>query len=552
MSWQIVADSTALIYDPRLVDYKLTVAKLEQELNKADNLSFFLYPQHPSFSAISRLKSTIVATESGNIKSRCRMLDDEIGWENGKLITCEGELAFLHDSIQRPFSFPADPDHATPADLFSYLITQHNAQVSADRQFVVGNCTVTDPNNYISRSDTEYSTTWQLLNEQLIDTLGGYLWVRHENGQNIIDYLADFSVLANQPIKAGLNLLSIKTERKGAEIATAILPLGKANEDTNQRLTISDLADSTTSDICKEGDIVYSAEAETLYGGRITKVVVYDDVTTANALLSNATAELGIARQLPSTITLSAADLSAAGYNFNAFSLGTYVDIEDPWHSSEHGLLARYLIKHLSLDLLNPSNNTLTLGAETLSFTQAAQANVQSAMQMVETKVTQDTAYSIKQLETQTQSVIEQSQNSILISVSENTYTKDEVNGLVSSLETSIQTTADGIEIQFTSLEQDLDDVANSADARFNALQTYIRASGGVMTFGEVGSEITLQIENDRIGIYSNGVLLTYWTADDFVSPTKLHIPVGGKLYLGDFAFIPRSSGSLDFTWVGA
>lgn len=551
MSWQIISDGASLIYDPRLPNYRLTEARLEQELNKADSLTFVLYPAHPNYSVIARLKSTLVATDGGVIKSRCRMLDDELGWENGKTITCEGELAFLHDSIQRPFEFPFDDEHATPADLFEYLITQHNSQVSADRQFVIGNCTVTDPNNYIARSDTEYSTTWQLINSQLIDTLGGYLWVRHENGQSIIDYLADFSTLANQPIKAGLNLLSIKTERKGADIATAILPLGKADETTNERLTIADITDSTTSDICKSGDIVYSVQAETLYGGRITKVMVWDDVTTDTALLANATAALGIARQLPSTVTLSAADLSAAGYNFNAFSLGTYVAIEDPWHGSEHGLLATYLVKHLSIDLLNPANNTLTLGATTSSLTEATQKQIAQAVKLVETNITNETAAAIHEVETQTQTAIQQSAENIIVSVTEQTYLKSEIDDIISEVQTEIETTASGVEIRFTSLEQDLDDVASGADARFASLQSYIQLSGGTVTLGEVGNEITLKVENDRIGIYANGVLITYWTVNDFVSPKSLTIPVGGRLNLGNFAFIPRTSGSLDFTWVG-
>ena len=56
MSWQITVDNS-LVYDPRLPEYKLTSAKLTQELNKADTLQFSIYPKHPAYSKIKRLKS---------------------------------------------------------------------------------------------------------------------------------------------------------------------------------------------------------------------------------------------------------------------------------------------------------------------------------------------------------------------------------------------------------------------------------------------------------------------------------------------------------------
>ena len=448
MSWQITVDNS-LVYDPRLPEYKLTSAKLTQELNKADTLQFLLYPKHPAYSKIKRLKSTLEATCDGSIKSRCRLLDDVLGWENGRDCKCEGELAFFNDSVQRPFTFPTNPEAATPADYLTFLVERHNAQVSPDRRFTVGTVTVTDPNGYIARSDTEYSTTWTLIKEGLLDTLGGYLWIRHEGGVSFLDYLADFDVLANQPIRAGLNLLAISTERSGAKIATAILPLGKMDEESHERLTIAELPDSETDDICKEGDIVYSKTAEEQYGGRIVKVVVWDDVTIPQNLLTKSTASLFVVRQLPATVKINAADLAAAGYDFNTFSLGTYVEIYDDWHKEAHGLLARYLVKKLEIDLLNPEKNVLVLGATTYSMTENNQRAISAAMKTVETNVRQETAKTVREVEQRNQSAIEQSEERITLTVSESYYTKGETDDLVGAVKTSIEQTADGIRIDF-------------------------------------------------------------------------------------------------------
>lgn len=550
-NYSITTEEGAIVYDPRVIERQLTSARLVQELNKADVLRFSIYPNAPAYGEIDRLKTTLLTQYGSIIKSRCRMIDDQLGWNNERDCICEGELAFFNDSIQRPFEFPEDPDHATPEDYLSFLVERHNEQVSEDRQFTVGNVTVTDPNGYIARSDTEYSSTWQLINEGLLDTLGGYLWVRHENGVSYLDYLADFDVLANQQITAGINLLGISTERKGEEIATAILPLGAENEETHVRITIEEITDSETDDICKVDDIVYSKVAETQYGSRIVKVITWDDVTQASNLLTRAISELAIMRQLPSTVTITAADLSAAGYDCNTFSLGTYVTINDPWHEQEHGLSAQYLVQKLDIDLLNPANSRLTLGATSLSLTESNRKDISKAMKTVETNVTAENARAIAEVEQRTSSQIAQTENSIMSIVTNEYYTKGETDGLISSVSTTIEQTANGIRIDFANLQQDVDNVAAQADAKFNSLQQYIQMAGGDIILGEIGNEITLKIENDRIGIYSNGVAVTYWTATDFVSPIALTIPVGGRLNLGEFAFIPRANRSLDFNWVG-
>lgn len=549
--WTIWCDDD-LIYDPRLKDYKVTAAKLSQELNKADTLTFSIYPQHPNFNKIKKLKPTLRVMYGDTIKARLRVLDDEIGWENGKKITAEGPLAWCNDTVQRPFKFPQDDQHTTPADYFAFLIGRHNAQEPAARQITVGTVTATDPNNYIARSDTEYSSTFRLLKEGLINTVGGYMIPRYTSSVTYLDYLSDSTTLANQPVRFGLNLLSMKTERKGKDIATAILPLGKRDEESGEYVMITDLTDSETSDICKDGDLVYSKEAETLYGARIIAVQNWDDVTVPANLLTKATAELAERRQMPSTVTLTAADLSAAGYDYNTFSLGTYVAVYDDYHADAHGLLAQYLVKKITIDLLNPAKNTLTLGATTMGMTEGNQKALEEAMTKVEGNVKAETAKVVHEVEQRNTSAIEQSSEAIMLSVTESYYTKNETDQLVGRVSTEIQQTAEGINIMFTSMQQDIDDVQAGANRKFASLQNYIQMAGGAITLGEVGKEITLKIENNQIGIYSYGVPITYWTAQDFVSPKTLRIPIGGRLILGDFAYIPRSNGSLDFTWIGA
>lgn len=544
--WKVFSDSY-LIYDPRLDDYKISDPSLTLELNKTGSFSFTIYSNHPNFNRLEKLKSIITVYQNDYLYFRGRILNDTLGFYNERKVSCEGELSFLLDSIQRPFNFPENEgDTATPEAYFTFLINRHNSQVDTDHQFIVGNVTVTDANNYISRSDTEYSTTWQLLNEGLINTHGGYLWVRHESNGNYIDYLSDFTTLSNQPIEFGKNLLDLATERKGEDIATIIVPLGAKNEETEERVTITDLADEETDNICKVGDYVYSKTGIAKYG-KICKSVVWDDVTQATNLLTKAKVKVANAILQAQTIELSAADLSGAGQNFNSFRLGTYVQTKSDPHDVVHGLSSTYLVKKLSIKLDNPASNTLTVGETVYTFTEQNNRKQETKWKEVETNVTQQNQKAIRELEQRTNSTILQNSESILSKVSEEYYTKDETNTKVSEVSTKITQTKSDIEVRFTNLKTDLDNVQNGADASFKEIQKYIRFVDGNIILGEEGNELTLKIQNDRISFIQNVLEVAYF------SDNKLYVTKGeflSSLQLGKFAFIPRDNGNTSFNKV--
>lgn len=541
--YRILCDGYTIL-DPRIQEYRITEGKLKLKLSKADALVFTVYPSHPNFAALKKLKSDILVYNDGEVISRGRILDETVGWNNEIRFVCEGALAFLNDTIQRPFSFPVDENHTAPADYFSFLLSRHNEQEETRRQITVGECTVEDPNGYIARSDTEYSTTIHLLKEGLLDTLGGYLFMSYTENGATLNYLQDFDVLANQPIKFGLNLLSLSTTKNGGSIITSVLPLGAKDEETGERLTIGNLEDSDWSDVHKRGDIVYSSTAESIYGARIVKAVIWDDVTNANNLLTKAREYLANAILVPQTVKITAADLSAAGYDLNSFSLGTYVDIEDTAHAAAHGLSIRYLVSEIEIDLLDPANTKLTLGATTASLIEGQKTDLEHGMKAVEDLTKEETIRQVRELEERTSTELSRSENAIIARVSEEYYDKSATDAKVSELSTQLSQTAADWTFTFANFQQDV-------DGQFSDIRAYIQFADGTIILGRNDSEITLKIQNDQIGIYRNGVLLTYWQANKQYTPSELEVPVGGKATLGNYAFIPRSNGSLDFTWVG-
>lgn len=523
----------SLLYHSKLENLKIFNPSVELELNKTGSFDFTLYPSHPRYGLIQKLKSIITIYQDDYLLFRGRVLDEETGFYNAKAVTCEGELAFLLDSIQRPYDFSG-----SITDFLSMLITNHNAQVDEEKRFALGKVTVTDPNDYIVRSDIDYVSTWDVINKKLLDLLGGFLFVRHEDGQSIIDYLSAPSLLSPQKITFGKNLLDLKRIRKGGDIATVVIPLGAKlkndeGQDTDKRLTIEAVNGGV--------DFVLDADAISQFG-TIVKTVSFEDVTDAENLKTKGQAHLaGLVKSLE-TIELTAADLATVGGDISSFHIGTQVRVD----SEPHGIDQLFTVSKLSIKLLDPAANKLTLGKTVTAFSEAVKGVSEGQGVILQTveKAAQAAAETVYNVERNLLSSIQASEESIKSTVAENYYLKEDTDALVSSVSTEIEQTKNSVEIQFTQFSQDIQAVAEGTDAEFEEIRKFIRFIDGKILLGEVGNELELQIANDRISFLQEGAEVAYFSNRKlYVTDTQiLH-----SLQLGKFAFMPRANGNISF-----
>lgn len=521
------------IYNDKLEGLKIFSPSLDLELNKTWSFSFTLYPDHPYYGSIQKLKSIITVYQEDYLLFRGRVLDDEIGFYNERKVTCEGELAFLLDSIKRPYDFTG-----SVAEYLALLLESHNAQVDETKRFTLGNVTVTDPNDYIVRSNIDYTDTWKEMNDKLLTLLGGFLSVRHADGVAYLDYLADFALLSPQKIEFGKNLLDQKRIIKGADVATVVIPLGAKlkdaeGKDTDKRLTIESVNGGA--------DFIEDAAAISQYG-TIVKTVIFDDVTIAENLKAKGQAYLSSLVKLPESIELTAADLATVSTSFSSFHLGTYVDVV----SKPHGLNQKFLVRKLSINLLDPAANKLTLGGvfEGLAASLKGLTDTQGKIINEISESVRKASEAVYNVEQNLESSIRQSEENIKATVAESYYLKDETDALVSSVSTTIEQTKESVEIQFTQFNADLEAVANGADAEFEEIRKYIRFVDGSILLGQVGNELELKISNDRISFLQDDTEVAYF------SDNKLYVTDGhfiNALQIGDFAFIPRANGNLSF-----
>lgn len=521
------------IYNDKLEGLKIFSPSLDLELNKTGSFSFTIYPDHPYYGSIQKLKSIITVYQEDYLLFRGRVLDDEIGFYNERRVTCEGELAFLLDSIKRPYDFTG-----SVAEYLALLLDSHNAQVDETKRFILGNVTVTDPNDYIVRSNIDYTDTWKEMNDKLLTLLGGFLSVRHADGVAYLDYLADFALLSPQKIEFGKNLLDQKRIIKGADVATVVIPLGAKlkdaeGKDTDKRLTIETVNGGA--------DFIEDAAAISQYG-TIVKTVIFDDVTIAENLKAKGQAYLSSLVTLPESIELTAADLATVSTAFSSFHLGTYVDVV----SKPHGLNQKFLVRKLSINLLDPAANKLTLGGvfEGLAASLKSLTDTQGKIINEISESVRKASEAVYNVEQNLESSIRQSEENIKATVAESYYLKDETDALVSSVSTTIEQTKESVEIQFNQFNADLEAVANGTDAEFEEIRKYIRFVDGSILLGQVGNELELKISNDRISFLQDDTEVAYF------SDNKLYVTDGhfiNALQIGDFAFIPRANGNLSF-----
>lgn len=170
---------------------------------------------------------------------------------------------------------------------------------------------------------------------------------------------------------------------------------------------------------------------------------------------------------------------------------------------------------------------------------------------------TSEMDYLIDILETKTNSFVQQTSDSIMQTIEQNYYMKSDTDILIENLRTQMEQDATSFNFLFESLKQNVDDIKDDTDSRFEEQLKYIRFEDGNIILGEAGNELVLKIQHDKISFIQNNNEVAYF------SDNKLHfengaidvqynaLTGGAKLQLGKYAFIPRASGNLSFKAIG-
>ena len=366
------------LYDLRDESLVLEAPTVSLSQNNAGSFEFIIMPKHPHYDDIHELESVIRVLDRDEEIFCGRVVEVKRDRLNKKQVFCESELAYFNDSIQRP----AEYQGVTVQSYLNTLISIHNNQVSGsgiDKTFELGVVTVVDPNNYVYKF-TNWESTLEVIKKDLIETYGGYLRIRKQNGHRYLDYLKDYPNTNNQIIEFGENLLDFTEDMIASDIATAIIPLGaviqpvepepeesdeESDEESEETETVTEESEQSPFDnrVTIESvnggvDFVYSAEAVSKYGW-IFKTVIWDDVNLPENLKRKGLEYLSDIQFSQIQLEVNAVDLHMMDVDIERIKVLDRIRIL----STPNGLDRFFPVTEMVIQLDKPSNNTITLGS---------------------------------------------------------------------------------------------------------------------------------------------------------------------------------------------
>lgn len=362
--YQVKCDGE-ILHDPRLEDRKIFNANLELELCKTGTFTFEVYPSNPCFEKMIKRRSVIEVIKGGDVVFRGQILNDEQGFYKNKQVTCEGELAYWLDSLLPPIGDKEKPKKRA-ALIWLTLLAGDHGEIMGDCEWKKipysnadwGECKDEEIAHYTS----DYKTTFDVISE-VLSKAGANFWLEYENGQAklCIKKQSEMQAVCEQPIELGKNLLDYKKTSKSEDFCTGIIPLYK--DDNGELMTISSVNGGV--------DYLINEETAAIYG-RIFKTVIFDDVGNPAELKEAGKQYLANETSFTVTIELTAADLSGIT-ECEHFKLGRKILVKDTKHEyGTAGETVDFVVKKLSIPILNPANSRLTVGATFGTMTEAA------------------------------------------------------------------------------------------------------------------------------------------------------------------------------------
>lgn len=405
-----------LMYAPGLENdgYGVMSPVIAMGLNEVHSFSFILPPNNIMYDKLKKLK-TIITVYKDDEEIFCgRILHDEKDFYKRKKIYCESELAYLNDSVQKPYSFSGNVKQ-----LFEKMISNHNEQVEEEKQYVVGVVDVEDEvveqpivkyeyvpltskpedwdtnwyNYYIKlpffyyqlhslvapffvankyyklvassetetkttkteKSNSEYQKTNEAIKSALISEFGGYIKIRKVNGKRYIDYLKEYGKQNSQVIEFGKSILDLSEYISAENIYTCLIPTGKEVDGVK----------TTIESVNSGRDYISDATAINLFG-KIWNHKEWSDIDSPVKLKKKAEEDLKNNIKMSVSLKVSALDLNLVDVDIEKIRLGDRIRVLSP----PHDLDAYFLCSKITLDLVQPDKSIYELGISINALTE--------------------------------------------------------------------------------------------------------------------------------------------------------------------------------------
>lgn len=321
--------------------------QLTLDVESAGSLSFTIPPGNSLHGKIKKMKTIVTVEQDGVQIFRGRATETETDYYNQQNVYCEGERAFLLDSVHEPYKYSGSVQ-----GLFSKLITNHNAYVEAEKQFTVGTITAVSSSETLESESDSYVNTSEEIESKLLDAYGGYLKTRTVGDVHYIDWLKKYGSTSGQTITFSVNLLDLKDKIDTGDVFTVLIPQGYSEIDDDGEYT-----DPVNISSVNGGQKYIQDDNGVALYGKIWRVQTWPNEESPQKLLAKAQEYMKTGAALQ-TVTLKAIDMHFLDGDVEKLQIGDDVRIlSDP-----HGVDQTILCAKMEIDLLNPENTSYTFG----------------------------------------------------------------------------------------------------------------------------------------------------------------------------------------------
>lgn len=379
------------LFDPYTNDDAIYDVKLSAEVNAAAYFDFSIPCTHHLYDKIAERDGIVRVYSDKKLLFIGEITEISDDFNQNKTVSCVDPRDHLDDVMIRPYStVEGEEPLLAPSSIdgyFQWLVDQYNnGVINAKFHFQVG---VNQggsliKSNYIYKKNEGLPGVGSEIENEILDTYGGYLVLTYPEGIPTLNLYADVHEANTQIIDFGVNLIDFTRTRSTTDQYTAIRPVGgtpeKTDDDPNdyqpKPVTIEELGDGVTfvdSDYVKKGDVVYSVSKVNRYGYREYNWTE-SDTLDANTLLEEAVADLKKQIEPKITIDVKAVDLALFMEDYDHLECGEVARIR----SKPHGVDEYLLVSSMDIDLQDPSQTSYTLGQAYDSLTGEQSAYVKS------------------------------------------------------------------------------------------------------------------------------------------------------------------------------
>lgn len=243
---------------------KAAEPKLTLKDNAAGTLEISLPPGNAGYDALKHMTSEIIVQKDGEDIWHGRIISENMNFWNNRRLTCEGELAYLNDTIQPPYKYA---EGTTVLQFLEKVLENHNSRYDGGGErykFYVGESIIYNADEPLPEIVTDYESTLECINQNVTEKFKCHIVVERIDGKKYLKFVKDETKFSEntQVIRFGDNLLDFTRNWDLTDLATVVIPRGKkietdAGEDTDELDTYVGLGEIPITDTVAKGEFGY-------------------------------------------------------------------------------------------------------------------------------------------------------------------------------------------------------------------------------------------------------------------------------------------------------